>query len=384
MKKFIIIILLLIFTGLSGQERIPQEVIPPSGKISLSRLIPFYQAIQVLSEISSRTDKKVIIDEITRPEQIGVDIVDLHWREALKLILQFNNLESEEYPNYIKIVDTEEKAIGEEEAAEVEYTTETREVNISAIFFEGNRHELIDKGINWQAIIQEGDIIYDIQQTLVGAATGADFFSAEVIKETSDKTLMAVLKAFESESMGEILANPNISVIEGKQGVVQVGQDFSVKQRDFAGNVTDAFIKSGILLTVTPKVILEDSLYFIYLEVQTEKSSATPGALSTTINKTTANTSLLLLDGEKAVIAGLYSVDETSERGGIPLLKDLPGWFFGLRYLFGYDRKEHIEKELIIIIKAELLPTLKERKLLKINDMDYINQKREELKKNLK
>jgi len=42
-------------------------------------------------------------------------------------------------------------------------------------------------------------------------------------------------------------------------------------------------------------------------------------------------------------------------------LKDLPWWIFGLRYLFGYDSKQVIKRELVVLIKAEILPSLEER-----------------------
>jgi type II secretory pathway component GspD/PulD (secretin) len=36
-------------------------------------------------------------------------------------------------------------------------------------------------------------------------------------------------------------------------------------------------------------------------------------------------------------------------------LRDLPWWFFGLRYIFGYEIHNVTEKELVIIIKAEVI-----------------------------
>jgi type IV pilus assembly protein PilQ len=68
-----------------------------------------------------------------------------------------------------------------------------------------------------------------------------------------------------------------------------------------------------------------------------------------------------MLNGEQTVIGGLFVNDETTVRNGIPILKDLPWWVFGLRYLFGSDSKAITKKELVICIKAELVPTLKER-----------------------
>jgi len=53
--------------------------------------------------------------------------------------------------------------------------------------------------------------------------------------------------------------------------------------------------------------------------------------------------------------------EESTVRNGIPILKDLPWWVLGIRYLTGSDETITRKKELIILIKAELVPTLKDR-----------------------
>lgn len=385
MNRIFIISLLIVCTFSSSygqQQRPPRQQIPTTGQILyLSSSTPFFRAIEALSEISSRLENKVIIDEIIRTDSIGVEIVDMFWKDALNLILRINDLVYEEFPMYIRILDVVEEVVIEEEK---KYDSSMREVEVSAIFFEGDRHEMSERGINWSALIQDGDLFYSVRQNLVGEEAEEDIFSAGAIYETEDQILTGLLKALENEAVGEILATPNIQVLEGGEGRIQVGQDFSIKTFDFAGNITDVFRSTGIILTVTPLVIQEDSLYFIHLDVQAERSSVSPSALTTIINKTNTETSLFLLDGERAAIAGLYSTDESSERYGIPILKDFPWWFFGIRYLFGYDRKEITEKELIIILKAELVPTLQERVISQLHNMDFLNQKLEELRKKIK
>ncbi len=64
---------------------------------------------------------------------------------------------------------------------------------------------------------------------------------------------------------------------------------------------------------------------------------------------------------KKLLLVDYYENDETKIRNGVPFLKDLPWWVFGLRYIFGSDDIITTKKELVISIKAELLPTLKER-----------------------
>jgi type IV pilus assembly protein PilQ len=74
------------------------------------------------------------------------------------------------------------------------------------------------------------------------------------------------------------------------------------------------------------------------------------------------------------------------------LLKDLPWWVFGLRYIFGYDRVSVTRKELIVLLKAELVPTIdqrisdltKERNLIqeKLKENEADTQKKTIMKKN--
>lgn len=50
-----------------------------------------------------------------------------------------------------------------------------------------------------------------------------------------------VLQFFESENLGEVIARPKVTVRDKMKGRIQIGSDISIKQRDFAGNVIDAF-----------------------------------------------------------------------------------------------------------------------------------------------
>jgi type IV pilus assembly protein PilQ len=68
-----------------------------------------------------------------------------------------------------------------------------------------------------------------------------------------------------------------------------------------------------------------------------------------------------MLNGEETAIGGLFLNEEVVNRNGIPFLKDLPWWVFGIRYLTGYDQTIVRKKELVILLKTELIPTLQER-----------------------
>ena len=81
-----------------------------------------------------------------------------------------------------------------------------------------------------------------------------------------------------------------------------MGQDFSIRERDFAGNLIDKFFSAGTIIKVKPQVITEQGVNFIHLTADVERSSVTPGAISTIINKTKATSDVLLLDGEETII----------------------------------------------------------------------------------
>jgi type IV pilus assembly protein PilQ len=313
----------------------------------------------------------------------------MYWLDALELILRANKLWYEEYADYIKIVPLTEvtgvtapAAPTEEEKAKVEF--ETREVMISAVFFEADASKLKQYGFSWDFFRGKG---VNLGITMSAAEGKSGLFTVDVSPDLDFGSLVAVFKALESQQIGEVVANPRITVRSGQEGQIQVGSDVSTTVRDFAGNAITQFISTGSIIRVKPQVIRYDTIYFINLNLSIERSNAAQVAVGQIIiNKSSAQTSVLLLDGEETIIGGLYVNEERTTREGVPILKDLPWWFFGLRYLFGFDVKTTVKKELIILLKAEILPTLAERlkeRAERISERPTLREKREELLKAL-
>ncbi|MGB9591975.1 MAG: hypothetical protein ACPL1K_05605, partial [Candidatus Kryptoniota bacterium] len=145
-------------------------------------------------------------------------------------------------------------------------------------------------------------------------------------------------------------------------GNIQVGVNFFVTTRDFAGNTIQTMQNAGIIINATPTVYTQDSIDFVSLNLDlTNSSLGGSSQTGTIINTEHATTKVLLLDGEQTTIGGLYSTTQTTHREGIPILKDLPWWVLGIRYLTGSDQVSIQKKELVILLKATILPTLKER-----------------------
>jgi type IV pilus assembly protein PilQ len=193
--------------------------------------------------------------------------------------------------------------------------------------------------------------------------------------------VFALIKTFESLNKGQVIATPQIRIMEGQQGKIKVGKNFFLTTRDFAGNTRYSEYESGTILTVIPQLITEGKLTFIHLEITAEKSDVVPTDVGVTKKITEGRTEVLLLNKEETAMAGLFSNEVTTVRKGIPLLKDLPWWFFGLKYLFGFNSHQVTKKELIILIKAEIVPSVLARLKSKILERDYFKERKKEFKK---
>ncbi len=302
----------------------------------------------------------------------------MYWYDALKYITETKGIVIEPHDKYYELKDAPSEnnnqvqptAANGQKGPKID--TKTREVRISATFFDGSRTAFQELGIDWSTF---KDGIVQIGGT--GATSVAnDYFSVQTLKPIEighGISVQGLFKAFESKNLGQILARPTIKVMDGMEGHIQVGQDFSINQRDFAGNVVTKFFSVGTILTVTPHIITENDTTFIYMKLHVERSTAQPDPVSTIVNKQSADSDIMLLSGESTVIAGLYQTEVNKIRKGIPILKDLPPWFFGLRYLFGYNSKEYKEQELVILIKASIDPGLKQtnERRKEINARDF-------------
>lgn len=363
---YIPMILFLMTEPTLAQDRLPvREYTNPNETVAISSGVPFNQALDILEEISLEATGKIFINQSSFTGPIGLNIPQMHWQDALHHITANNNLYYTEHPRYFEISDAPVQTVTSTdilENANQEKVIDffSREIEISATFFQGNRGLIRELGIDWTSLQNDKVSI----SSLGASNVSQEFFEVNVNFPdilSSGWDINALFKAFETTDNGEIIASPSIKVIDGEAGYIQVGQDFSIKQRDFAGNVTDQFFETGTILRVTPRVLVHEGNPFIYMTVAAERSTAQPDPVSTIVNKQEANTEILLLSGESTVIAGLYETDVQYTRRGIPILKDLPGWFLGLRYLFGYESSESTVQELVILIKATLLPTLEER-----------------------
>ncbi|MCR4416658.1 MAG: type II and III secretion system protein [Ignavibacteria bacterium] len=402
MKKILILILFFSINISAQSYRSLKAMLSQDSEnlVTISKKASVDQAIDVLSRISKQVINKVIILDQNMPVPVGIEITNLNWYKALEIIAKLHNLELVEKEDFIKLVP--QQKFSEAEIPDILKGVDfrTREVTISAVFFELDVNKAKERGINWRTLFSKGgaDVgirfgetsneIFDWNSTTdsraldIGIRGDVNVFGS-IAKATS------LFNFLESNQLGEVIASPQITVRDRVKGEIQVGSDFSTREKDFAGNTIERFYSTGTIIRVTPYVLNENGKDYILLDLNVERSSAIPGQISTEVKRTKANTNVLLLDGEETIIGGLFINEDKKERTGIPFLKDLPWWVFGIKYLAGRDVITSARKELIIVLKAKLNPSLYERVVSREKDLirdkiEYYDEQIEKIKSQIK
>lgn len=344
-------------------------------KITFTKGTKFTDLMMMLEEVALRTEGKKVVNLSSVSTPVNISLNQVNWKQAIIIIAAVYDLDIEEKPGAIILKD---KVVEEEAEEDKKVSTSDEQVKINAIFFKADKSFLRSIGINWSSLsggtvkvdgaITPGDVADEILSARVSS-------SATLFNQTT-LDVEALLEAMESNQKGTVLARPSVSVLSGKIGYIQVGEDFSIKSTDDAGNTIDKFFSTGVIMNVEPTVIHEDGVSAIHLKTKVEKSSAIPGDVSTIIQKSQSTTEVLLFDKEQTVIGGLYDTDVSYERAGIPFLKDLPWWVFGLKYLTGYSKEKKDTTEMIIILSAEIVPSLDDRLKEKISKKKQVDEVR--------
>ena len=181
------------------------------------------------------------------------------------------------------------------------------------------------------------------------------------IAKDESSNLRVYIDALASDSRGKVLAAPHILVSDNREARIQVGQQVpivtsSTNYPTSGDNTTTQTIQYkdiGIILKIKPQI---NDGGLVSLELSQEISSYSTkefiaGQESIIVNKTEAQTNVVLQDGQTIAIGGLIREDKTNTKTGIPYLNQIP--VLGL--LFGNTSKEVTRRELIILLTPHVV-----------------------------
>lgn len=400
--------LLVLMSGLVvpavGQERPDrrqtQTRVSPELLVSFQQATSFDQFLRLINPVFKRATGKPVVDPEGRSMPIGVSVSGMHFLDAFERVLDANQLTYRETETafLVQTPDTEESesdAPAADETNEPPATLGSREIRINAILFNVNLTKVRNLGLKWSELFQgqesggnSGQSGGDSQGEFI-IKTGSLFENVDNVLQAPEQVSVSRFRQFlnlmERDDVGRTIANPQITVQSEEKGQIQIGQDVPIQTSDFAGNTVTQFFETGIIVDVTPTLVTEPvadtagapTVDFIHMDVKVEDSNSQPSASGPVISRNQANTQVLLLDGEATAIGGLITTQQTEARSGVPFLKDLPGWVLGLRYVFGSTTTNVTKRELLIMLRAEVVDPLRKR-ARQDRDEGLVDQRRRE------
>jgi type IV pilus assembly protein PilQ len=167
---------------------------------------------------------------------------------------------------------------------------------------------------------------------------------------TDSYRLDVVLSALETKKHAKVISSPRVVTMNNQEARIEQGQEVPYQTVSDAGTkieFKDAFLK----LSVTPQITFDKNIIMNMLV-----SNDTPLLDAVTklyiINKKQATTSVLVKNGDTAVIGGIYTNNDIETLGAVPWFHEIPG--LGVFFKDTTNTKERTE--LIIFITPRIVP----------------------------
>lgn len=191
-----------------------------------------------------------------------------------------------------------------------------------------------------------------------------------------DLNIGATIRALQGRNVLQILAEPNLITIEGKEASFLAGGEFpfpTLTSTSTGGAtspvVTVQFKKFGVELTFTPTLLPSGA---IHLKVAPEVSSldysnavTLQGFLIPALSTRRAETEVVLKDGESFAIAGLLDNRVVQSINRLPYLGDVPI----LGNLFRSRSVKKSQDELLVVVTPRFVRPLSPDEKVKLPDM---------------
>jgi type II secretory pathway component GspD/PulD (secretin) len=198
-----------------------------------------------------------------------------------------------------------------------------KQIMIEAKILEITLNENENFGIDWKRIFNAGSGSGTVGTTGLANGTAAvpgQGFFFSFLNNRVDLFFSALATAGRVRT----LSTPKLLALENQEAKVIIGDSTGYSVTTTINLVTTQsiqFLESGVILKVIPSV---DQSGRVLLKIQPEVSTATLQAGIPSKKSTQVTTELICDDGQSIFIGGLIKASGTTERDGVPILKDLP------------------------------------------------------------
>jgi len=304
--------------------------------------------------------------------------------------------------NSLVITDTDE-GLGQAERLITQIDKRPKQVMIEARIVEINLNNGFDIGVQWEFTTADTDIVDGrIKERYIGSNAGtdgrqartfpSDLYNDPITRARNPDTridedgnfgpggppngtgvslpgplgagitfgfvdnntfLNASLAALVNQSKAKILSAPKVVTINGEAAKIEAVQDIRFRTSTVSNGVVSTDFKTvsaGIILNVTPTINAEDR---ITLRITPESSFPTQESTEAgpIIRTRTAQTTVVIKDGDTLVIGGLIDDQDTKGVTKVPILGDIP--ILGVFFRSNTSRK--IRNELLIFVTPRIV-----------------------------
>ena len=252
------------------------------------------------------------------------------------------------------------------------------QVQLRVKIAEVNRSSLKRIGINWQnmssiALFGLGPVRAGFATSTIQAVGGSA--TGNIALASNDGSLTGLIDLLASQSLANILAEPNLIAMSGETATFLAGGEIPViapQASSLTASITVTYKQVGVSLSFTPTIIGDR----INLKVAPEVSQVTTdGQVSVPVSPTAsiiipaistrrASTTVELGSGQSFAVAGLLQNTTSQTVSKIPALGDVPI----LGALFKSDAYQRQETELVIIVTPYLVEPTSEKLRTPLSD----------------
>lgn len=244
------------------------------------------------------------------------------------------------------------------------------QVLIKVVFLEATYSKNLDIGIEGSFTKNIGNSQTSIVNQTFGLASSgtAPVPPGAGLIQILGSDFQATLRAIAQAGKTEILSRPSILARNNQQATISLGQEVPLVTGTVLSGVASTPISTityqnvGIILQVTP-FITSDGMVEMVVSPQISEladksqwvpTSSTGGTvLSPVINSRSADTVVVVPDGQTAIIGGLMEKQVLETDSKIPFLGDIPG----LGNLFKHKVRSDVKTELIIFLTPYIVAT---------------------------
>lgn len=163
-------------------------------------------------------------------------------------------------------------------------------------------------------------------------------------------TLDLIISALEDTGHGKLISSPRVITIDNKEAKIEQGFDIPFRTVSEEGAQV-SFQEAKLQLAVTPHITPDESIV-----MKIKVNNDTPDFSQTVegnplVARKSAETEVLIRNGQTAVIGGIFQINGTINRSGVPWFHDIP--IIGI--LFRKDSEQEKKSELIVFITPTII-----------------------------